>query len=193
MQTCAKCGAENLEGVVFCGECGAKFVPKKKIPVKYIIGGIILLLALAIGLHFLFDGQNSPSPQVPVVASQKAKPSTGVARKASPSVSRPTVQASSTCPNFIAAADFPSSITLGEGTNCASFTLNNGQMSPWIYAYGSSYAATALGKQPFEVIYSNGTVVEDGANQKVNAQPETNQFRIEAQVDGTQFDVAVTP
>lgn len=55
MQTCAKCGADNKEGVAHCGRCGAIFVAKKKIPAKYITLIIFASLIVVIALHFLFD------------------------------------------------------------------------------------------------------------------------------------------
>jgi hypothetical protein len=55
MQTCAKCGADNKDGVAHCGSCGAVFVAKKKIPAWQIALTIVVVLVVVIALHFLLD------------------------------------------------------------------------------------------------------------------------------------------
>jgi len=55
MQTCAKCGAENKDGVAHCGSCGKPFVAKKKIPPMQIVITIVVVLVVIIALHFLLD------------------------------------------------------------------------------------------------------------------------------------------
>jgi len=189
MQACKKCGTDNQEGVVFCGGCGAKFVPKKKIPAKHIIGAIVLLVVGAVALHFMFDGQSNQPPQTAIVGVTKIRTSSAVvARKVAAPAPQPTAQALLPCPNAIEAADYPNGITLSDmGMMCVEFTLNAGQKSPLmtVYANFGSAAGSPNGKPVCEIYPNGATRCANTGELRDTAQMGGNIFAIQASQDNT--------
>ena len=190
MQACKKCGTNNQEGVVFCGGCGAKFVPKKKISAKYIVSAVVILLVGAIALHFMFDSQgNQQPPQIAVVSAPKTKTSSAIARKVAAPVPQPTAQALPPCPNAIQAADYPNGITLSDmGMMCVAFTLNAGQKSPLmtVYANFGSAAGSPNGKPVCEMYPNGATRCANTGELRDAAQMGGNIFAVQASQDNTE-------
>jgi len=204
--TCNKCRAYNEnKDAEFCGRCGAKLEPPRRIKtawIKWVGIGVAAWFVWGILIApFFSSSQPQPSPSSNSLAdvSNSVKPATTAKHKAvvpPTSVSSPSPAVATapppTCANVISAADGAGGIYLDSAEPCVAFVLNAGQSSPWINVpFGASVSIADDGGQPLRAYIDGGS--EAWTMDTAKTVSPDGSFGFTGETDNTKVTVAVNP